>query len=382
MFQKFQCGMVLLCLFPISLFAQSSQSLNQEELKSFRDQVDSLFNAHIQRDGPGAGLLISYKDQKLVSKGYGLRNLESGEPITPSTNFRMGSVSKQFTALAVLSLIEEGKISLQDTVGNILPAKVLSDVTVEQFIYHTSGIAHYEEHFFTEWDTTQIVENNDILTWYQGNPDAESRPGEKWSYSNGGYNLLATLVEKVSGQGFADYAKENVFERLGMENSQYFNLADPVQISERAFCYDLINGEWEKVDGHYLNGCLGEGAVYTSLNEYYKYDQALRNESAFSTEIHELIFTPAAIDVFLEKDYRFAFNRRNTVKYAKGWYIDQDIAYHTGSWYGQRAIVLRGLEEPFTIALFLNIGDSALRKELIEKTYYLVKKQLKLEQDL
>ncbi|GAA4308113.1 serine hydrolase domain-containing protein [Pontixanthobacter gangjinensis] len=333
--------------------------------------MDSLFNSKISSDGPGAGILIRYDGQEIISKGYGLRDLETGEKIGPETNFRLGSVSKQFTALAALSLVEEGKLRLEDTVGNILQVPALSQISVAQLIHHTSGLAHYEEYFFHEWDTTKIVENKHILDWYKNEPEPEFAPGEKWEYCNGGYNLLATVVEKVSGQGFAEYARKNIFEKLGMEHTTYFNLAEPTKIEERAFCYEKSEGKWKKVDGSYLNGCLGEGAVYTSLNDFSRYAEALRNKEIFSEEVQALIFSVSPVEVPFEKEHSYSFNSGKSLGYAKGWFIDKDVAHHTGTWFGQRSMVVRGLEQPFMLALFMNLGDSDLRKELIDNTYKL-----------
>lgn len=356
------------------------ETRNDEEITGIvelENSIDSIFNSKIEENGPGAAILVAYDNEKLISKGYGLRDLDKGQPITPSTNLRIGSVSKQFTVLTVLSLVDEGAVSLKDTVSKYLPSKTFSNITIEQLSHHTSGVADYEQHFEKIWDTTKIVTNQDVLNWYYTNPQPLFAPGTKWEYSNGGYNLLASLVEKVSGQKFAEYARENVFEKAGMVNTNFFNLADPIEIPERAYCYNKNeNREWEKVDGHFLNGCLGEGAVYSSLNDFFEYDKALRKGNFLSAEAHDLVFETASIKIPVEEKYKYSFHQEPFDQYAKGWFVNGDIAYHSGSWIGQRSMVVRGLEEPFTIALFMNIGDGDLRKELIDETYLIVRKFL------
>jgi CubicO group peptidase (beta-lactamase class C family) len=181
-------------------------------LEKLQTSIDSLFNSNIGENEPGAAILVSYDGQMIIGKGYGLRNLETKEAITKSTNLRMGSVSKQFAALTVLKLVDEGKISLSDSVYSIFPFDTFRDgTTIEQLINHTSGKSDAEEAFFTEWDSTKIAENKDILEWYSKKNRTITKPGEKYQYNNGIYEFIPCIVEKVSGQEFTEFAKENVF---------------------------------------------------------------------------------------------------------------------------------------------------------------------------
>ncbi len=334
-------------------------------LKSLESRVDSLFNAEMEANGPGAAVLVSHKSEILIAKGYGLRDLATKAPITSTTNMRMASVSKQFTALAVLSLVEKGLLALDDPVKKYLPYSTFDDMTIEHLINHTSGIADYEEAFMSDWDTTQIAQNKDVLEWYAEGPPQLFQPGERWEYSNGAYNLLATIVAKVSGEEFSQYARDNVFEKSGMSRTNYFNLADPIEIDERAYCYEKNNlGQWEQVDGHFLNGCLGEGAVYTNLMDFYNYDVALRNQNLLSDSMHDLIFKPSSMKI----------NDRNQY-YAMGWIVDDNYIFHGGGWYGTSTFVLRAKNRPLTIAVFMN-SDSEV-EDLVRKTYEITDDYLK-----
>lgn len=326
---------------------------NVSSVEIFQKKIDSLFNSEIESDGPGAALLISYGNKAIVSKGYGLRDLETKEPISPNTNMRMASVSKQFTALTILNLVDKGMLSLSDSVGKYLPYEVFAGISVEHLLNHTSGIADYEEAFMNEWDTTQIAQNKDVLEWYAKNPPALLSPGEKWVYSNGAYNLLATIVEKVSGIAFSRYSKENVFEKAGMTSTNFFSLANPINIQERASCYEKDDsGQWEKVDGNFLNGCLGEGAVYTNLIDFLEYDRALRKKSLVSVSTHDLIFKPSSMSIGI--DFPFDFNNGSGVYYGMGQFVTDDYAFHGGGWYGTRTFVYHEFERPLTIAIFMN----------------------------
>lgn len=356
---------VIICL--IFSCKSPEKTENQKELDKLEISIDSLFNLHIKNNEPGAAVMISYNGKMIIGKGYGLRNINSQEPITKNTNMRMASVSKQFTALTLLRLIDQNKLSLQDSVYNILPIETFKGVTIEQLINHTSGQADAEEIFFTEWDSTKIATNKDILKWYSIKNRKVANPGEKYRYNNGIYEFIPAIVEKVSGKKFSTFAKEEIFEKAGMKNTQYFNLAEPTKIKERAFCYERDSlGRWKKVDGHYLNGLLGAGGIYTSVNDYFQYDQTLRNKTLFSEEIHELIFKPSSSRIEDGK----------TKYYAMGWEIKDSIAEHTGGWMGTNTITIRHLKKPLTIAIFMN-RNTLFQNNFIEKTESLVYNYIK-----
>lgn len=335
------------------------------ELEQLQTSIDSLFNSHIGENEPGAAVLVTFGGNILIKKGFGLRDLRTKTPITPSTNMRIASVSKQFTALTVLSLVDQGLISLNDTVSNYLPYEAFRKVTIQQLLNHTSGIANYDR-YLDNWDKPRIAENSDVLDWYATNPDPEFEPGTRYEYSNAAYNVLATLVEKVSRTEFSEYAKANIFKKAGMEGTNYFNLAKPVEIKERAFCYERdSNGIWKQVDSNILNGLIGEGAIYTSLNDYFNYDSTLRNESILSKKMHNLIFKPSSTYTW----------DGNEIHYAMGWNIKDSIAIHSGGWYGTNTIVKRYLNKPLTIAIFMN-RNTLFKSDLVKKTDAIVNKYL------
>ena len=334
-------------------------------------RLDSLFNVYVKPDEPGAALLVSFDGEMVIGKGYGLRDLKNQEPITPSTNMRMGSVSKQFTALTVLSLVDQGKLKLSDTVYKIYPFEILKNVTVDQLLRHTSGIADAEEDLFKIWDTSKIAENKDLVAYYKANPKSIFSPGERMQYNNGAYELLAALVEEVSGQDFASYAKEQVFKKAGMKHTNFFNSAAPVEIPERAFCYQKDSlGNWKQVDGHFLNGLLGAGGVYTSVNDYYQYDQSLRNKTILQEASHKQIFSAGPIKQNLHGEDFTPIQGKETT-YAMGWEVTDEMAVHGGGWFGTNTFVIHEFKRPLTIAIFMN-SNRLFGNPLIDATYKIV----------
>ncbi|MEH6514354.1 serine hydrolase domain-containing protein [Maribacter arcticus] len=352
---------------------EQKESHNSITLEGLKSRIDSLFNTRINANEPGAALLVSYDGEMLIGKGYGLRNMETKEPITKSTNMRMGSVSKQFTDLSLLTLVDKGLLSLNDTVYKFWPYEVFKNITVTQLINHTSGIADYEAAFMNDWDRTKVVENKDVLAWLETNPAPRFKPGEKWEYSNTAYIVLAQLTEKLSRKDFAEYAKEAVFDKAGMKNTNFYSLAHPIAIKERAFCYEKDSlGQWEQIDGFFMNGVLGDGAVYTNLIDYFTYDQALRNHSIVSEKLHQLLFEPSSMALPKKATYPYGFLKSKEEHYAMGWFVTEDIAFHTGSWNGTRTIVVRDKERPLTLTIFMNSAEAETRTFLMEHTYNLV----------
>ncbi|MFC3879847.1 serine hydrolase domain-containing protein [Algoriphagus namhaensis] len=372
---------VLLILFAFSGNPEKTPDLSTNELDQLHESLDSLFRTEIRPNDPGAAVLVSYDGEMIVGKGYGLRDLESPTPITPHTNFRMASVSKQFTALAILTLVDEGKLSLEDSLIDFWPYSVFEGITVQHLLNHTSGLADFEQVFLTEWDRSIIVENKHVLEWLQTNPKASFAPGKGYEYSNTAYILLALLVEKVSGEEFSAYAKKNVFEKMGMEETNFVNLAYPISIKERAICYERDSlSSWEKMDGFFMNGIMGDGAVYTSIMDYFHYDNALRNNSFLSKKTSDLIFKPSSIVIDKNSNTgnlmkRILGSEDTKISYAMGWFVEENLMVHGGSWFGARTTVLREKNRPLTIAIFRN-SDSSVN-DLVIGTYDLVNHYLK-----
>jgi len=232
-------------------------------------------------------------------------------------------------------------------------------MTIEQLINHTSGLPAFDNYFLNQWDSTRIVENKDVLNWLIAQPKLNFKPGERFEYSNTAYLMLALIVEKASGMEFSSYAKKHVFQPLGMNSTTYFSLANPVKITERALCYAQDStGNYENKDGFFMNGIMGDGAVYTSIKDYYHYDMALQKKRFLSEPLQKLLFKPSSTEKRTGRQDRY---------YAMGWYVNDTAAYHTGGWLGANAFVIRYFNKPLTVAIFMN-SDILFKSGLIDKT--------------
>ena len=333
----------------------SEKPLNITSSEELELAVDSLFGSEISSDQPGAAVMVAYDGQLIIGKGYGLSNYSGKVPVSATTNFRMGSVSKQFTALCILRLFDLKLLFPAQDVGELLDAPPLEGVTVEHLLHHTSGIPDYDD-AFSNWNKPEIPQNADILNWYREKGTPLFEPGSKFSYSNGGYNLLATIVEQVTGVKFEEFARQQVFLPNGMIRSLYYNLGKPAEILNRAYCYEKKDGNWSQVDGNLLNGLIGEGGVYTSIKDYYQYDRQIRIGRVLDGESINLLFTPGDIEIGDFSD-DFDFLNPGQAQYASGWFIQGDKAFHGGMWYGVSTMVVHDLGRPLTIAIFRNTNE-------------------------
>ena len=365
----------LLIILTILLTACQSNTSNSTDNsskkgKALRQQIDSIYKKAFKPNEPGVAVLISYDNRKVVAQGYGLRNIKTQQPITPNTNMEIASASKQFTALAILSLVDDGKLSLSDTVSQFLAYESFKNVTIEQLINHTSGLADAEAYFYENWDPSKVATNQDVINWYAKKDRKVDEPGKNFHYNDGTYEVLPVIVEKVSGKDYAAYLKENVFKLAGMNSSVAYNLNDPVNIKERAHYYQADSlGNWIQQDGHPLTGLFGAGGIYTSLNDYFNYDKALRERAMFSDSIHQLIFKPSS--TYRENDQK--------KQYAMGWHINDSLAEHYGGWYGVNSLTRHYLDRPLTLAFFANRND-LFEKDLIHLTDSIARNYLEQEQ--
>jgi CubicO group peptidase (beta-lactamase class C family) len=340
-------------------------------------QIDTLLSKTIKDDGPGAAVLVSYDGEMILGKSMGLSNIEENIQITLETNMRVGSISKQFTVLAILSLVDQGRLRLSDTVYNIWPFDVFRGMTVNHLITHTSGLANYYTYFENEWNRDKAVQNGDILDWYATNPAPSFQVGERFEYTDAGYIILALIVEKTSGMSFASYVRKHVFEKANMQNTSFFDFSEPDKIRNKARRYrEDTSSQWTCVDGYFMDGTIGGMGVYTNVMDFFKYDNALRSHSIISKKGHESIFRPQTLPLPEDESYHFDFLEGEDQYYAMGWFVTRKTALHGGSWKGARAMVVKSLEKPLTIVVFMNFDSSIIRYKLTEKTFALVNEYL------
>jgi CubicO group peptidase (beta-lactamase class C family) len=290
---------------------------------------------------PGAAVLVLHDGTTIARRGYGSADLELGSPVTPQTNFRLASLTKQFTAAAILLIAEDGRLGLDDRARKWLPSlpDAADAVTVRQLLTHTSGLVDYEE--LIPASATRQLRDADVLDLLAQERRTYFVPGRGWRYSNGGYALLALIVERASGRSFADFLRERVFEPLGMRGSVAHR--DGIDtVARRAWGYSEQAGSWVKTDQSLTSAVLGDGGVYSSIDDLAKWDAALDDDRLLSADSRRQAFAPAA-----QTD-------DPVVQYGLGWRITGDSLWHSGETIGFRNVIVRFPDRRLTVVILTN----------------------------
>ncbi len=367
---------VILILIVLSLFSCKNENKestsNHSAYAGLQVKIDSLYNSHFGENSPGVALLVLYDGKKIINKGYGLRNLKSKDPITPSTNLRSASMAKQFTCLGILNLIEQDKLTLTDTVYKYFPYPIFKNLTIKQLISHTSGIEDADWVLGNiETNSTESGTNEDIIEWYANNNVIRFPPGTAFEYNNGAYIVLAHIIEEISGMRYEDYIQKNVFNKSGMINTKFINDADSSTIPEYAYRYEKDSlDQWQSVDVHLQEEMVGHGGIYFSLNDYSNYIEALRNKSIVNIESHALIFKPISMNMELHSEDLKILKGKET-SYAMGWEVTDSLALSAGLWDGTNNFVIYERKRPLTIVMLAN-NDDFFRHRMVDKTYSIV----------
>ncbi len=314
--------------------------------------VDALFDHFNEGVQPGVAVMVIRDGEVVHSKGYGYANLEDRTPITENSTFRLGSVSKQFTALAVALLADRGQLDLDDPIArSYVPALApYKGVTVRHLMTHMSGLPDYYDRIdLSEWEESgTIPSNRDVMEYVGELGKRDFRPGKKYVYSNPAYEALCLVVEAVSGQSFAEFMREEVFLPIGMDNSLIHDHHRPA-IKRQVRGYAQTEGGYELDDWDTLNGITGSGSQFSTLEDFYAWDQALYGDSIFSDTLLEQAFTRARLNNGKEIDYGFGFRLDS--------YKGHRRIAHGGSWVGFNTAISRYPDLELTVVVLSNRSE-------------------------
>lgn len=337
----------------VALFSFSFSAVSQPE-----KTIDDLFVEFDKTNSPGAAVMVIKDGKPVFAKAYGLANLEKQTRCTTNTNFRLASVTKQFTAMAIMILSERHKISLEDKLKKFFPEfpGYGNEITVRHLLTHTSGLLDYEE--VMPAGLTIPLSDRDVLYLMCKQDHLEFPPGAKFHYSNTGYSLLSLIVEVVSGQKFAVFLKDNIFQPLGMTNSVAYEPGISV-VPNRAFGYAKATNGFEFSDQSLTSAVLGDGGVYSSVADLYKWDQALYTKKLVSRKMLEQAFTIQSTNSDFDGS-----------GYGFGWYLgryrDTKHIWHGGSTCGFSTKIERFPERKLSVILLTN-RRAANIKEISQK---------------
>ena len=315
-----------------------------------RTRVDAIFK-DFRRDAPGAAIVVARGDSIIFSAAYGLADVERGVATTPETSFRLASVTKQFTAAAILTLVQGGRLTLDDKLGSLLPGApaYARDVTVRHLLTHTSGLPDYEP-LLGNRDGPQI-HDRDVLTLLQHAKALYFAPGTSWRYSNSGYALLALVVESVSGESFPAYLRDHVFNPARMPTAvAHVEGADT--LAHRAYGYSVAANTWKRTDQSRTSAVLGDGGIYASAVELARWSASLDHNAVLNAESFRQATTPVRLSSGASTSYGF------------GWFLDFHRGHirqrHEGDSIGFRTAIQRYPDQRLTVIVLVNRGAAPI----------------------
>lgn len=294
----------LLGLLPFLVACASSGALTPDRGHA----IDALFADYTGDAVPGASVIVIRDRRVVFSRAYGMADLEHHTPATPTTDYRLASMTKQFTAMAIMLLTRDGRLNYDQPARTVLPElpPAAAGVTIRHLLNHTSGLLDYED-LIPDTQTVQ-VSDQDVLRLLASRDSVYFPAGTKYRYSNSGYCLLALVVERVSGMAFADFLRQRIFAPLGMTRT-LAHLAGRDTVPERAFGYTPDSGRFVPSDQSVTSATLGDGGVYTSVDDLVHWDQALYDERLVDRATLTLATSPPVLP-------------GDSTQYGFGWFVD------------------------------------------------------------
>ncbi|MGV8922544.1 MAG: serine hydrolase domain-containing protein [Thermomonas sp.] len=308
-------------------------------------KVDRLMQRY---DGevPGASLLVLHNGEAVVRRGYGRADLGQGIEAGPATDYRLASVSKQFTAASILLLTQDGKLGIDDPIRKWLPSlpPATAAITLRHLLTHASGLVDYEDLMADDYQGQ--IRDAGVLDLLAKEDRLYFAPGSAYRYSNSGYALLSLVVEKASGMDYPGFLQQRIFAPLGMHDSLAYVAGGP-QVPHRAYGHSEVDGHWQRTDQSTTSAVLGDGGIYSSINDLARWDAALYDDRLLSDASRALAFSPQ-VEVTGEP-YK--------ASYGFGWRISGDMLWHSGETIGFRNVILRWPKQHLTVILLSNRND-------------------------
>ena len=290
-------------------------------------KIDSLLQALFKPDGPGGVFLVAKDGKPIYRKAFGKANLELNVPMTPDNVFQIGSMTKQFTAMAIMMLEEEGKLNVDDAVSKYVPDYPNGDhLKIHHLLTHTSGIKD-----FTKMKSIMGIARKDLtpkeLVDFFKNEPVDFLPGEKFDYNNSGYVLLGYIIEIVTGDTYENFVEKNIFDKVGMKNSRYAN--DREVIKNRAYGYHN-RGEFTNKMYISLSIPYASGALMSSVDDMLLWQNAINDHALITESTTNKVFT------------NYTLNNGEHINYGYGWHLKTidgvETREHGGSIFGFKSM--------------------------------------------
>lgn len=307
--------------------------------------IDRMFRQYARPGMPGAAIVVIVNGRVAFSRGYGLAELETNTPVTERTNFRLASLTKAFTAMAIMVLVNEGRLQFDDHVGDILPdfPAYGRGIRIRHLLSHTSGLRAYQD--FLPTSPPRQLKDRDVLALLHRVDTTYFPPGSAFRYGDSGYAVLGLVAERVSGKSFARFLHERIFARIGMKSTVAYEPGVSV-VPHRAVGYSLTPTGIRPSDQSTASAVLGDGGIYSSVGDLVAWDRALDNNTLIDAQLQQLAWTPAAL------------NDGTRIRYGFGWFIARSATglhlSHHGETSGFTNAIVKYPDRRLTVVVLTN----------------------------
>lgn len=328
-------------------------------------QINGIFSSVTSPAAPGLAVLVRRDGKTVFLRGYGMRDLRCRRPVTPRTDFRLASCTKQFTAMAIMLLVRDGKLKYSDRLTDIFPdfPAYGRAITVRNVLNHTSGLADYEDLIDKEyrgktWEEIPQIHDAGVLKLMEQQTRTQFPPGSNWKYSNSGYCVLAMVIQKISGMPFAEFLHRRIFAPLGMTGTLAYQYGKD-HVRQRAYGYTDDAGVWLETDQSPTSATLGDGGIYSNVLDLAKWDQALRDHTLLPTAEMKPAITPVRLPLAAAQWPKGPDGA--PVEYGFGWFLNpfrgHPRMWHFGSSIGFHTAIERFTRADFTVIVLANRTD-------------------------
>lgn len=319
-----------------------SAAIQQKQAMIF--SLDTFFTNRSIENGFSGSVLVSVKGEPVYEKCFGYCNYRNKDLMHDTASFQLASVSKTFTATAILYLIEKDLLSLNDSLQKFFPKLPYKGITIQQLLCHRSGLPNYLYFASGKCNKGQYLSNNDVIElMIKEKPAVAAKPNKKFEYCNTNYLLLASIAEKVTGKSFKDFMQETFFTPLGMHHSFVYDYRDSVE-SKIAVSY---NSKWQIQYDDCFDGVTGDKGIYSTVHDMFLWDKAFYEGKILSQEMMAEAYKPRS------------FEKPGIRNYGYGWRLIQKpdstyLVYHNGWWHGNNTVFSRNIQDTTAVIILSN----------------------------
>jgi len=358
----------------LSVLTNAGLASGQENARAdlVRKELDGRYSAMAAAGRPGFAMLVKHDGNVLFEQGYGVRDLREKQTIDARTNFRLASCSKQFTAMAIMLLVHDGKLRYDEPLTEIFPEFPAygKSISVRNLLNHTSGLPDYEDLMNAAekekgpvWSPEHQIRDSEVLQLLEKESRGKFMPGSKWEYSNSGYVILGLIVAKRSGKSFGGFLHERIFAPLQMNHTLVFE-KNRNEVADRAYGHSKRDGDFAETDQSSTSATQGDGGIYSNLEDLSRWDDALSKHTLLSEKEFAAAIAPANLPAGAEQ--KLAEDAPESLRgkasgYGFGWFLNLQnpdrLMWHYGDTRGFKTAILRYLDTNLTVIVLCNRTD-------------------------